>query len=172
MRYASINAHLGMEQSRRDDLEAIGHMLVYFLRGRLPWSGLPAKTSDEQIKLVGQKKMDVPLEELCAGFPSAFATYLRLTRQLAFQERPDYSHLRGLFTEAREQLGPLEDHQFEWNEGKCLGHLEPLEDAPPIRQPDEHSPGDFRPFPPLDAKPARKRTLRTLMCGRSKLVLD
>jgi serine/threonine protein kinase len=169
MRYASINAHLGMEYSRRDDLEAIGHMMLYFLGGRLPWSGLPAKNTEEQIKVVGQKKVDVPLEALCAGFPDAFETYLRLTRMIAFQERPAYSLFRELFTEARQQLGPLEDHHFEWNEGKDMGHLEPLEDARPIRQPDEDSSDDPRRFPTI-AKP-RKRDLIRSMLGMPKPAL-
>jgi serine/threonine protein kinase len=137
MRYASIHAHHGLESSRRDDLEAIGHMLLYCLRGSLPWSGLPARNSEEQVRMVGKKKADVPLQELCAGFPSAFETYLRITRKLAFQERPDYAHLRGLFQEARRQFDSLEDHHFEWFKGRDLGHLEPLEDQLPLSQPDD-----------------------------------
>merc|ERR1719324_2038879 len=74
-RYASINAHKGLEQSRRDDLEAIGHMLIYFLRGSLPWSGLEAKTQEEKYRKIREKKEDVPLPELCKGFPSAFEDY-------------------------------------------------------------------------------------------------
>merc|ERR1719473_239532 len=65
-RYASINAHKGVEQSRRDDLEAIGHMFLYFLRGALPWSGLDAKTQEEKYRKICEKKEAVPLDELCA----------------------------------------------------------------------------------------------------------
>merc|ERR1719450_1913628 len=84
-RYASINAHKGVEQSRRDDLEAIGHMLIYFLRGSLPWSGLEAKTQEERYRKIMEKKEDVPLSELCKGFPQAFEDYLRTTRELEFK---------------------------------------------------------------------------------------
>lgn len=67
-RYASINAHRGIEQSRRDDLEAIGHMLFYFLRGNLPWQGLPAKTKDEKYRKIKEKKIETQIDTLCSGF--------------------------------------------------------------------------------------------------------
>merc|ERR1711937_812160 len=63
-RYASINAHKGVEQSRRDDLEAIGHMFLYFLRGALPWSGLDAKTQEEKYRKIMEKKEQTPLGDL------------------------------------------------------------------------------------------------------------
>merc|ERR1719476_1081650 len=86
-RYASINAHKGYEQSRRDDLEAIGHMLLYFLRGSLPWSGLDAKTKEEKYKKIRQKKEDTKLSELCQNHPKEFQHYLQYARQLEFSDR-------------------------------------------------------------------------------------
>lgn len=136
-RYASINAHKGIEQSRRDDLEAIGHMLIYFLRGSLPWSGLDAKTQEEKYRKIREKKEETPLDELCAGFPDAFKIYLRASRDLEFKERPDYAGLRKLFREVRDQIGPLEDHQFQWFDGKDLGPLVPLGPWEGCRQPDD-----------------------------------
>uniref|UniRef100_A0A7S1RS09 Casein kinase I n=1 Tax=Alexandrium catenella TaxID=2925 RepID=A0A7S1RS09_ALECA len=139
-RYASINAHKGVEQSRRDDMEAIGHMLVYFLRSQLPWSGLDAKTQEEKYRKIRERKEQVPLDELCAGFPSAFQGYLDKARLLEFKERPDYDCYRKLFREVREaqQPQPPEDHHFPWLEGKELGPLVELK-YEPLRQPDDPS---------------------------------
>jgi len=136
-RYASINAHKGIEQSRRDDLEAIGHMLLYFLRGSLPWSGLDAKTQEEKYRKIREKKEHTPLDELCAGFPDAFKVYLQRSRSLEFKDRPDYVALRKLFSDVRAEIGPAEDHGFQWLEGRDLGQLDPLEYWEDLRQPDD-----------------------------------
>jgi serine/threonine protein kinase len=136
-RYASVNAHKGKEQSRRDDLEAIGHMLLYFLRGALPWSGLSAKTQEEKYRKIREKKEETPLAELCQGFPDAFRIYLDTARKLEFKERPDYDGYRKLFRDARAKFANLQDHDFQWNEGKDLRGLVPLAPARSLRQPDD-----------------------------------
>jgi len=137
-RYASINAHKGFEQSRRDDLEAIGHMLLYFVRGALPWSGLDAKTQEEKYRKITEKKEQTPLEDLCQGHPSAFKDYLRITRGYEFTERPDYAALRKLFRDVRDQEGDVEDHSYQWLDGKPLGDdLVALAPVTKLRQPDD-----------------------------------
>lgn len=75
-RYASVNNHIGIEQSRRDDLESIGYMLVYFLKSSLPWQGLKARNAQRKYSLILEKKQSVSISALCHGLPPQFAEYL------------------------------------------------------------------------------------------------
>ncbi|CAF0836840.1 unnamed protein product [Adineta ricciae] len=133
-RYASINTHLGIEQSRRDDMESLGYVLMYFNRGSLPWQGLKAATKRQKYERISEKKMATPIEELCKGFPGKicfkcqllgslvfsfakieFTTYLSYCRSLRFDDKPDYSYLRQLFRNLFHRQGFTYDYVFDWN---------------------------------------------------------
>ena len=113
-RYMSINTHLGREQSRRDDLEALGHVFLYFLRGSLPWQGLKAATNKQKYEKIGEKKQSTTIKELCDGFPEEFGIYLNYVRKLGFEETPDYDFLRELFSKVLPDLGEVDDGVYDW----------------------------------------------------------
>lgn len=113
-RYASINTHIGIEQSRRDDMEGLGYVFMYFLRGKLPWQGLQAKEGDEKYVKIKQKKIMTNLETLCQGFPTEFLTYMQYCRTLEFDNKPDYRYIIDLFSNLFKSLGYEYDYQYDW----------------------------------------------------------
>ncbi|THH07464.1 hypothetical protein EW145_g3372 [Phellinidium pouzarii] len=120
-RYMSINTHLGREQSRRDDMESLGHVFMYFLRGGLPWQGLKAATNKQKYEKIGEKKQSTVINDLCDGFPEEFSIYMNYVRKLGFEEAPDYNFLRDLFLKVLKNLGESDDRMFDWcllNNGK------------------------------------------------------
>jgi len=113
-RYMSINTHLGREQSRRDDLEALGHVFFYFLRGQLPWQGLKAPTNKQKYEKIGEKKRSTILNDLSIGLPHQFATYLETVRNLQFEETPNYEGYRNLLLSALTDIGETMDGKYDW----------------------------------------------------------
>ena len=113
-RYASISTHLGIEQSRRDDLESLGYVLIYFLRGSLPWQGLKAATKKAKYEKISDKKMATPVEILCKNFAPEFVTYFMYCRTQRFEDRPDYTYLRKLFRDLFVREGFQFDYVFDW----------------------------------------------------------
>jgi len=114
-RYCSINAHLGIEQSRRDDLESVGYVLMYFLRGHLPWQGIQAATREDKNKAVLECKRATSIETLCDGYPAVFAAYFSYCRGLRFETRPDYAYLRRLFRDLFMREGFDRGDLFDWS---------------------------------------------------------
>lgn len=113
-RYASVNTHLGVEQSRRDDLESLGYVLMYFMRGSLPWQGLKAGTKKQKYDKISEKKMLTPIEVLCKSYPSEFTSYFHYCRSLRFEDKPDYSYLKRLFRDLFIREGYQFDYVFDW----------------------------------------------------------
>lgn len=96
-RYASIAAHKGYTQSRKDDLEAIGYMLVYLFRGKLPWEGIKHKDKKEKYRLILEKKENTTEEELCKQLPREFLVYFKYVRNMDFDEVPPYKAFIKMF---------------------------------------------------------------------------
>ncbi|XP_057501299.1 casein kinase 1-like protein 3 [Actinidia eriantha] len=113
-RYASCNTHLGIEQSRRDDLESLGYVLLYFLRGSLPWQGLKAATKKQKYDKICEKKLSTPIEVLCKSYPVEFASYFHYCHSLTFDQRPDYGFLKRLFRDLFSREGYEFDYIFDW----------------------------------------------------------
>ena len=114
-RYASINALNGLTQSRRDDLEAVGYVLMYFLRGKLPWQGIPVKNKEDRYRKIMEKKIQTSPEELCQGFPNEFAEYINYTRNLEYEQDPDYDYLKNLFVKVLNRDGLGIDCFYDWD---------------------------------------------------------
>jgi serine/threonine protein kinase len=114
-RYGSINAHMGKEQSRRDDLESIGYMLAYFYLGCLPWHGIEVNDKVERNKRFLQAKQEWK-RKILKILPWPLRKYLEYVHDLEFEEKPDYRYLRGLFRVHAKKSGFEYDDKFEWCE--------------------------------------------------------
>lgn len=113
-RYASVNTHLGIEQSRRDDLEAIAYVLIYFAKGSLPWQGLKAEDKKKKYEMISEKKMETSVQALCEGLPVEFSRFLTYCKSLHFEDKPDYSYLRKLLKTVFVREGYKYDDVFDW----------------------------------------------------------
>lgn len=139
-RYASVNTHQGIEQSRRDDLESLGYVLMYFNRGSLPWQGLKAANKRQKYEKIREKKLATSVEELCQGYPQEFSLYINFCRSYKFDESPNYEALKGIFKRLYNASGYVYDSAFDWNkrytsntmlDQQCIGsgagvHAEPV----------------------------------------------
>ena len=115
-RYASINALNGLTQSRRDDLEAVGYVLLYFLRGKLPWQGLHMKKKEDRYHKIMEIKIMTKPSELCEGFPKEFEEYVEYTRNLEYEQDPNYSYLKNLFNSILKEDKNSENY-YDWDLG-------------------------------------------------------
>lgn len=111
-RYTSINIHLGIEPSRRDDLESIGYMLIYFLKGELPWQGLKKQKGTDHLELISEVKLSTSVKKLCEGIPEQFYEYIQYIRKLNFEENPDYDYLRKLLIDCSNEYGVNLEYLF------------------------------------------------------------
>lgn len=114
-RYASINTHIGIEQSRRDDMESLGFVLMYFLRGSLPWQGLKANTKKQKYQRILERKKQTHTDLLCLNYPSEFKEYFAHCAALGFEDRPDYRYLKKIFKDLFDRAGYIDDGLYDWD---------------------------------------------------------
>ncbi|PRQ51417.1 putative non-specific serine/threonine protein kinase [Rosa chinensis] len=150
-RYASMNTHLGIEQGRSDDLESLGYVLMYFLRGSLPWQGLKAGTKKQKYEKISEKKVSTSIEALCRGYPTEFASYFHYCRSLRFDDKPDYGYLKRLFRDLFIREGFQFDYVFDW---MILKYQQSQIATPPTRAPGGAGPSSG--LPPVVANVERQ----------------
>ncbi|KAH7691111.1 Non-specific serine/threonine protein kinase protein [Dioscorea alata] len=160
-RYASVNTHLGVEQSRRDDLESLGYVLMYFLRGSLPWQGLKANTKKQKYDKISEKKLLTPVEVLCKSYPSEFISYFHYCRSLRFDDKPDYSYLKRLFRDLFIREGCQFDYVFDWT---VLKFPQPSAN-PRVRQPSGRTNGAIGPSTERVERPTVGQDIRDRFSG-------
>ncbi len=136
-RFMSCNAHFNYELSRRDDLESLGYMFLYFLKGSVPWSvllqsSLSESTPMKQLQKIGSMKQALSPEDIFEDCPEEFARYLRYWRRrgyvmthflhfysycrnLGFEETPAYEACRSSFQNLFTRLGFKDDGLFDWD---------------------------------------------------------
>ena len=116
IRYASYNASRGVEQSRRDDLESIGHMLIYIFTGKLPWKGMSLKDKQRKKKYLEMLllKKYTPPEMICKEMPAEFLDYYKYVKNLNFEQDPDYEYLRNVFRRILTNNLQIYDNKFSW----------------------------------------------------------
>ena len=114
-RYASINTHLGIEQSRRDDIESLGYMMVYFMKGSLPWFGMINPDAKTKFDKISKLKNETSLDVLCAGLPQEVISFIQYARNMKFDAKPNYSHLRNLMRKiASKNKLKMDYNKFDW----------------------------------------------------------
>ena len=118
-RYCGRNAHRGYEQGRRDDIESIGYVLMYFLLGVLPWQGLKVRKNEDHFEKIAQKKYSTTFEELTSGQPEEFLLYFKHVEKLEFEDQPNYIYLIGLFQKVIDKYCTDCFYDFDWKKDSC-----------------------------------------------------
>ena len=117
-RYVSLFTHYGIEQSRRDDIEGIAYNLIYLAKGKLPWQGVKTKNKKEKHKKIMESKLAYSPEQLCKDLPDEFVNLLKYSRNLEFEENPDYKSIKLMFKNHITKNGGTMNFEFDWDKVK------------------------------------------------------
>lgn len=113
-RYASVNSHIGIEQSRRDDCESLIYILVYLFKGLLPWQGIKEQNKRVRYSMIGDAKRNLSPKALCTTLPEEFCEMLEHIKALRFEETPNYQLLTSKLTSLAKKMSLLLNH-VDWN---------------------------------------------------------
>jgi serine/threonine protein kinase len=113
-RYCSYNALRGAEQSRRDDLESLFYVLLYFFRGSVPWQNLKIKSRNERFKRINEIKKKINYKILCKDLPEEFLDFANYIKNLNFEEEPNYKYMQKLFYLILLKIKEENDDKFSW----------------------------------------------------------
>ena len=113
-RYASISTHLGIEQSRRDDLEGLAYVLIYMLKGKLPWQDISVPEKVERYEAIKNLKINTSINELCYDIPDEFSQFLSYTKSIEFEQTPDYAYMKRLFKNLIYKSKYETDYIYDW----------------------------------------------------------
>lgn len=114
--FVSINTHMGLEQSRRDDLEALGYIMVFLLKGTLPWYGLTPSKGESLSEKILEAKLLTSYESLCSGLPNEFVDYFKIVRNLQFDDEPPYEYIKDMFQNLFIRQDFIYDYKYDWIE--------------------------------------------------------
>ena len=117
-RYVSLFTHYGIEQSRRDDIEGIAYNLIYLAKGKLPWQGVKTKNKKEKHKKIMESKLAYSPEQLCKDLPDEFVKLLKYSRNLEFEENPDYKSIKLMFKNHIIKNGDIMNFEYDWDKAK------------------------------------------------------
>lgn len=167
-RFCSITCQRGEEEARRDDMESLGYLWIYMLKGRLPWQGLKASCSVEKMALVLKCKQSTPLAVLCEGLPNEFLTYMSFVRDMKQYDSPNYAAIKSLFAGCAKAQRIDYDFLYDWSEMTNVGLCEGDGSAIGSVMNEEEETGSMQELGDLDANGQYLRGPRTVsMCSGS-----
>ena len=124
MRYISMNTHQGYEQGKRDDLESLFYIIIYFIKGELPWQNIKTKSKAEKYsKIFEIKKKVTENGDLVEGLPLEMAKILEYILGLNFFEKPNYLLIKNAVEIMLNNFNLSNDLQFDWYNLEFLNYL-------------------------------------------------
>lgn len=112
--FLSLNVLKGIEQTRKDELESLGLVIIYLYKGYLPWSNYKFKDIFQALEKIKAIKENLSMKQLCHGLPIEMFQYMNYIKNMNFEDTPDYRYLQSLFLNILKKIGEKNDLFFSW----------------------------------------------------------